>query len=171
MNIAAVKAFFYDPIIASWAQALIYLFTLFVLIWHFRALTRQTSSQQEAVKLQIESMRQSEYLKCQTDFTETNRLLVQVGLHSKIYDDLEKTAHSSFKDGVHMIPTRRSHTHILKCSTKYLKGFILSSRMNGYQKVSGSYGSVGLMMLLNILYSLMCIMTTSACLSLDLKTI
>jgi len=79
---------FSDQVLASWAQAAIYLATLFVLIAQARILVRQTRSHQETVRLQTEAMRQAEYLRCQIDFTETMRLMIQAGLHKPIYDNL-----------------------------------------------------------------------------------
>jgi hypothetical protein len=85
-----------DPVVASWAQAAIYLVTLFVLIRQARTLAEQARNQGEAVRLQTRALTQAEYLRCQVDFTETTRLLVREKLHGAIYDDLASSARSVF---------------------------------------------------------------------------
>lgn len=103
-----LSGIFHDQVMASWAQAVIYLFTLFVLIRQARLLTQQAHSQAEAVRLQTEAMRQSEYLRCQIDFTESMRLLIQTGQHSKIYDELANNAGSAFVGWSRYTPEQKS---------------------------------------------------------------
>ncbi len=82
MNISWLRALFGNAVLASWAQAAIYLVTLGVLIWQ--------------VRLQRRALQHAEYLRCQTDFTETYRLLVQSRLHSQVYDSLAEQGKSKF---------------------------------------------------------------------------
>jgi hypothetical protein len=83
--------------LASWVQALIYLITLAVLYRQLRALTRQTQQQSESIRLQTEAMQQAEYMRCQIDFTETMRSLIQSAKHDAVYDDLAANAGSQFQ--------------------------------------------------------------------------
>lgn len=81
---------FHDAVLASWVQAAIYLVTLGVLIFQSRVLTRQTRSQEEALKLQTKALQQSDYLRCQIDFTESMRAMLASGLYAKVYDSLAR---------------------------------------------------------------------------------
>lgn len=83
--------------LASWVQALIYLVTLVVLYSQLRALTKQTKQQSESIRLQTQSMQQAEYMRCQIDFTETMRTLIQSAKHDAVYDDLAANAGSQFR--------------------------------------------------------------------------
>ena len=96
MNMQPIIDILKNPVTASYVQALIYLLTLIVLFIQARILIRQTRHQESAVRLQTEALRQSEYMRCQIDFTETLRLLASNGSHARIYDDLAK-AGSAFK--------------------------------------------------------------------------
>lgn len=80
---------FTNAVAAAWAQAAIYLATLGVLTWQIVFLRRQ-------VRMQSKSMRASDYLRCQIDFTETLRLLVRTQLHQRVYDTLARTGGSKF---------------------------------------------------------------------------
>jgi hypothetical protein len=44
----------------------------------------------------LPSIQQSEYLRCQIDFTETMRILIRDDLHAKVYDDLATNGGSAF---------------------------------------------------------------------------
>jgi hypothetical protein len=70
-------------------QAAIYLATLGVLTWQIILLRRQ-------LRMQSKSIRASDYLRCQIDFTETLRLLVLTKLHHRVYDTLAQTGGSKF---------------------------------------------------------------------------
>lgn len=80
----------HDPVLASWVQAAIYLFTLIVLIVQARILIRQTRSQDEALRIQTKTTQQTEYLRCQIDFTESMRTMLTSGLYKKVYDELAR---------------------------------------------------------------------------------
>ncbi|WP_415907350.1 hypothetical protein [Oleiharenicola sp. Vm1] len=74
---------------AAWVQALIYLITL-VVLW------RQLYLLQRQLRAQDKSARDAEYLKAQTDFTESLRLLIRAGTHEAVYDSLQKDGQSRF---------------------------------------------------------------------------
>lgn len=101
-----------DPVAASWAQATIYLATLLVLILQTRFLVRQSKSQQQAVRLQTDAMRQAEYLRCQTDFTETMRLLVSTYQHPKIYDDLVRSGRTFSNWSIYSDQQKQSYAYL-----------------------------------------------------------
>jgi len=70
MNMQTIIDILKNPVTASYIQALIYVLTLVVLIFQARILIRQTRSQETAVRLQTDALRQSEYLKrLQKEFT------------------------------------------------------------------------------------------------------
>jgi hypothetical protein len=101
-----------DPVAASWAQAAIYFATLFVLIVQARILIRQNKSQQDAVRLQTDAMRQAEYLRCQIDFTETMRLLISTYQHSKIYDELANSGSAFCNWSTYSDQQKQSYAYI-----------------------------------------------------------
>lgn len=83
--------------LASWIQALIYLLTLFVLYRQLTHLRKQSEAQNDSLKLQIENNKYSNYIRCQSDFTQLMRQLLQGDLHEKIYNSLYKAGKTKFK--------------------------------------------------------------------------
>jgi len=76
--------------IATWVQNIIYVLVLVFLIWQISLLRKQVKKQEDAIRLQAEAMKQSDYLRCQIDFTETLRILLASQTHATVYDSLAR---------------------------------------------------------------------------------
>ncbi len=70
-----------NPNFIGWIQALCY-FIAFVILY------RQLHTLNEQAKLQTKAILDSDYLRCQIDYTETLRLLIMNNKFCEIYDDL-----------------------------------------------------------------------------------
>ncbi len=82
--------------LASWMQVLIYLATLILLFIQLKHLRRQTQTQIETLKTQLDNEKYSDYIRCQSDFTRTMRQLLNGNLHEMIYNSLYKKGKSKF---------------------------------------------------------------------------
>jgi hypothetical protein len=75
--------------LAAWTQAAIYFIT-FLVLWRQLVLFRRQLRASE------KSKQDRQYLRAQTDFTDSLRLLISSGTHSGVYDSLCNDANSDF---------------------------------------------------------------------------
>jgi hypothetical protein len=106
--------------IATWVTNVIYTLMLGVLIWQIVLLRKQVKSQEGALYLQAQAIRQSDYLRCQTDFTDMLRLLISTKLHNVVYDNLAARAALHSRGGPPTMRTSAPCMLILRFCTSCL---------------------------------------------------